>query len=141
MSDVNVMNQGVVAEFRANRGEVGGGFAGYQMILVHNVGRKSGTPRINPMVYQAVGADFAVFASKKGLPAHPDWYHNLMAAPRTVVEVGTATGTETIEVRARETEGEERSRIWEAQKAAMPIFAEYEAVAGRVIPVLLLERI
>jgi deazaflavin-dependent oxidoreductase (nitroreductase family) len=93
------------------------------------------------MVYQAVGKDFAVFAAKRGAPRHPDWYHNLVANPRTVIEVGTETGTETVEVRARETEGEERSRIWEAQKTAMPIFREYEAVAGRVIPVLLLERV
>jgi hypothetical protein len=58
---------------------------------------------------------------------------------RVVAGVGTGTGI--IEVLARETEGEERSRIWAAQKAAMPVFREYEAVAGRVIPVLLLERV
>jgi deazaflavin-dependent oxidoreductase (nitroreductase family) len=92
-------------------------------------------------VYQAVGKDFALFASKRGAPRHPDWYYNLRANPDTVVEVGTATGTEVIEVRAREAEGEERARIWAAQKAAMPVFREYEAVAGRIIPVLLLERV
>ena len=70
------------------------------------------------------------------LPFH--WSH--AAAPRTV-EVGTESGTETLEVRARETEGDERARIWEAQKASMPVFREYKAVAGRDIPVLLLERV
>jgi deazaflavin-dependent oxidoreductase (nitroreductase family) len=112
MPDVNQKNKRVVAEFRANGGKVGGEFAGYVMILVHNIGRKSGRKRINPMVYQAVGENFAVFASKRGATRHPDWYYNLKANPCTIVEVGTETGTETIEVRARETEGEERSRIW-----------------------------
>lgn len=139
--DVNEWNKRVIAEFRSNRGQVGGEYTGYIMILVHHIGRKSGHERINPMVYQPVGKNFAVFASKRGAPHHPDWYHNLKANPDTIVEVGTSTGTETIEVRARETEGEERSRIWNAQKAAMPIFREYEAIAGRIIPVLLLERV
>jgi deazaflavin-dependent oxidoreductase (nitroreductase family) len=141
MPEISPWNEQVVAEFRANRGIVGGGYSGFMMILVHNVGRKSGDKRINPMVYQAVGKDFAVFAAKRGSPRHPDWYYNLKANPRTIVEVGNETGTEIIEVQARETEGEERSRIWEAEKAAMPIFREYEAITERVIPVILLERV
>jgi deazaflavin-dependent oxidoreductase (nitroreductase family) len=140
MAEISPWNEQVVTEFRANCGKVGGGYSGYLMILVHNVGARSGLHRINPLVYQAVGKDFALFASKRGAPRHPDWYYNLRANPDTIVEIGTATGTEMMEVRARETEGEERSRIWEAQKAAMPVFREYEAIAGRVIPVLLLER-
>jgi deazaflavin-dependent oxidoreductase (nitroreductase family) len=138
--EISPWNGWVVDEFRANRGKVGGEYNGFLMILVHHVGAKSGIARINPMVYQAVGDNFAVFASKRGAPRHPDWYHNLMATPRTKVEIGTAAGTEIIEVKARDTEGEEREKIWEAQKAAMPVFREYEAVAGRVIPVVLLER-
>jgi deazaflavin-dependent oxidoreductase (nitroreductase family) len=141
MPEVSPWNERVVTEFRANCGQVGGEYSGYLMILVHNVGARSGRSRINPLVYQAVGKDFALFASKRGAPRHPDWYYNLRANPDTVVEVGTATGTEVIEVRAREAEGEERARIWAAQKAAMPVFREYEAVAGRIIPVLLLERV
>jgi deazaflavin-dependent oxidoreductase (nitroreductase family) len=141
MPEISPWNERVVTEFRANCGQVGGEYSGYLMILVHNVGARSGRSRINPLVYQAVGKDFALFASKRGAPRHPDWYYNLRANPDTVVEVGTATGTEVIEVRAREAEGAERSRIWAAQKAAMPVFREYEAVAGRIIPVLLLERV
>ena len=105
MPEVSPWNERVVTEFRANCGQVGGEYSGYLMILVHNVGARSGRSRINPLVYQAVGKDFALFASKRGAPRHPDWYYNLRANPDTVVEVGTATGTEVIEVRAREAEG------------------------------------
>jgi len=91
---------------------------------------------VNPLGYQAVGDDFAVFASKAGAPTNPDWYHNLLAHPSTTVEVGT----ETIAVRARVASPEERQRIWTAQKAGVPQFAEYEEKTTRQIPVVILER-
>lgn len=141
MAEVSQWNEWVVDEFRANRGKVGQQYDGFLMILVHHTGARSGTARINPLVYQPVGDDFAIFASKRGATRHPDWYHNLKAHPRARVEIGTEAGTETVEVRAREAEGAERERLWEAQKTAMPVFREYEAVAARVIPVLLLERV
>ncbi|WP_369054321.1 nitroreductase/quinone reductase family protein [Kineococcus terrestris] len=129
-------NARVVEEFRANEGRVGGPFQGAPMILVHHRGRKSGVERVSPMVYQPVDGAYAVFASKAGAPTNPDWYHNLLANPGTTVEVGT----ETVPVRARELEGEERTAVWERQKTAMPGFAEYEVKAApRRIPVLLLE--
>lgn len=133
----NDFNQSIIDEFRANGGKVGGSFQGAPMLLLHSIGRRSGAVRVNPVVYQKVGDAWAVFASKAGAPSHPDWYHNLVAQPDTEIEVGS----ETVPVRARESAGEERERIWEAQKAAMPGFAEYEEKAGdRVIPVIVLKR-
>ena len=130
-------NAAVVEEFRANAGRVGGRFEGAPMVLVHHVGRRSGTERVSPVVYQDVDGALAVFASRGGAPTHPDWYHNLLAHPETTVEVGT----ETFPVRVRELAGEERAAVWEEQKALMPGFAEYEvSAAPRQIPVLLLER-
>jgi hypothetical protein len=40
---------------------------------------------------------------------------------------------------ARVVEGDERAEIWERQKANIPQFAEYEKVANRDIPVVILE--
>ena len=141
MSDAGSMhdwNQQIIDEFRANGGKVGGQFEGAPMILVHHKGRKSGTERVNPLVYRPLDdGNFAIFASKAGAPEDPEWYLNLQANPDTTVEVGT----ETIAVRARTAEGAERDAIYEAQKAAMPGFAEYEQKAApRVIPVVVLER-
>jgi deazaflavin-dependent oxidoreductase (nitroreductase family) len=130
-------NAKIIEEFRANAGKVGGPFEGAPMILIHHRGAKTGTPRVNPVVYQPVGDNFAVFASKGGAPENPAWYSNLMTNPETEVEVGT----DTIPVRVRKLTGEERSAIWEKQKKLMPGFAEYEEKSGgREIPVLLLER-
>ena len=138
-SDTNDFNRGVIEEFRANAGKVGGRFEGAPMILVHHFGAKSGTERISPLVYQSVGEDFAVFASKEGAPTDPQWYHNVVAHPAITVEVGN----DTWEVLARVATGDERERIWSKQKQLMPGFADYEERAKgiREIPVLVLERV
>jgi deazaflavin-dependent oxidoreductase (nitroreductase family) len=129
-------NQRIIDEFHANEGKVGGMFKGAPMILVHHRGRKSGEERVNPLVYQPLDGGYAIFASKGGAPAHPDWYLNLLAHPDTTVEVGT----EIVPVTVREAQGDERAQIWDRQKRASPAFAEYETKAApRTIPVIILE--
>jgi deazaflavin-dependent oxidoreductase (nitroreductase family) len=129
-------NEKVIAEFRANQGRVGGPFEGAPMLLLHSTGAKTGTERVNPMMYQAVGDGFAVFASKGGAPTNPDWFHNLRANPQAQIEVGE----ETVDVTARVLDPEEREPIWEEQKARYPGFADYEEKTDRVIPVVMLDR-
>lgn len=129
------MNNGIIAEFRENSGEVGGQFEGAPLVLLHHTGAKSGTERVTPMMYRSEGDGYAVFASKAGAPNNPAWYHNLMAHPETRIEVGS----ETLDVTARVTESDERHRIWEAQKAEYPGFADYEKATDRTIPVVVLE--
>jgi deazaflavin-dependent oxidoreductase (nitroreductase family) len=137
MSDPNDFNTAIIEEFRANGGKVGGGFAGAPMILVHHTGAKSGIERVSPLVYQPDGDRFVIFASKGGAPTHPHWYRNLLANPKTTVEVGT----DVVEVVAYEAEGDERERLWTKQKELMPGFAEYEqkTKGTREIPVIVLE--
>ena len=134
MSDFNAA---IIDEFRANAGKVGGPFEGAPMVLLHTRGARSGAEHVNPLVYQPVGDDLAIFASKGGAPTHPDWYHNLVAHPDVTVELGP----DTVALRARVAEGDERERIWSRQKEVMPGFADYEAKTPRVIPVVILERV
>ena len=154
-------NERIIAEFRANAGFAAwssdeelaagrpvpppvpglGGERGMPLILVHHTGAKTGHARISPLFYLPVGDSWAVFATHGGSPRNPVWYRNLVANPRTVIEVGIeGAGTERVPVVARTTEGAERERIWAAQTALVPKFAEFEAVSGRQIPVVLLER-
>ena len=134
MSDQDDWNAKIIEEFRANGGKVGGPFEGAPLLLLHSTGAKSGAERVTPVMFQAVGDDLAIFASKAGAPTNPDWYHNLMAQPAARVEVGT----ETLAVTARVAEGDERERIWSKQKADYPGFAEYEEKTSRQIPVVVL---
>jgi len=135
MADIVDFNTAIIEEFRAHGGKLSGNFEGAPMLLLHHTGAKSGTERVNPMMYQQVGDALAVFASKAGAPTNPDWYHNLLAHPKTTVEVGA----ETLAVTAREAQGDERSAIWEKQKTDYPGFAEYEEKTSRQIPVVILE--
>lgn len=129
-------NANIIEEFRNNEGRVGGMFEGRPMLLLHHTGARTGTARVNPLTYRAVGDGYAVFASKAGAPTHPDWFHNLLANPETAIEVGT----EIVDVTAWRAEGEERADIWREQMSDFPVFAEYEASAGdREIPVIILE--
>ncbi|MEU5675229.1 nitroreductase family deazaflavin-dependent oxidoreductase [Micromonospora sp. NPDC047762] len=128
-------NDKIIAEFRANGGQVGGQFAGAPLLLLHTVGAKSGQPRLSPMMYQTVDGGYAVFASKGGAPSNPDWYYNLLANPKVQAEIGT----DKIELVARVAAGDERERIWSAQKTAYPGFADYERKTTRQIPVVVLE--
>jgi deazaflavin-dependent oxidoreductase (nitroreductase family) len=141
MSEPTNFNEKIIADFRANNGQVGGPFEGAPMVLVHSRGRKSGQEYINPMMYLASeGSDgtFYVFASKGGAPTNPDWYYNLVAAGEGTVEQGTGTFPVTV----RELDGDERARIYDKQARRYPGFAEYaEKTAGvRTIPVLELTR-
>jgi deazaflavin-dependent oxidoreductase (nitroreductase family) len=136
MSERNEWNRRVIEEFRGNEGKVGGMFEGMPLLLLHHRGAKSGLERVNPLAYQRLGDSVAVFASKGGAPTNPDWYHNLVANPDVTVEVGT----ERYPATARVATGDERERIWSAQKAAYPGFAEYEAKSGRQIPVIVLDK-
>jgi deazaflavin-dependent oxidoreductase (nitroreductase family) len=127
-------NSKIIEEFRANDGKVGGPFEGARLLLLHTVGAKTGQQRVNPMMYQTVPDGYAVFASKGGAPDNPDWYHNLRAHPQVSAEIGTRT----VELKARVAKGAEREKIWEAQKAAHPGFADYEQKTSRQIPVVIL---
>ena len=137
MSEANNWNEKVIADFRANGGQVGGAFEGAPMVLVHHRGRRSGQEYVNPMMYLATergGGSIYVFASKGGAPTNPDWYYNLTAAGAGTVELGTGTFPVTV----REIHGEEHDRIYAEQARRYPGFAEYaEKTAGvRTIPVL-----
>lgn len=129
-------NTSIIEEFRANAGKVGGNFEGAPMVILHTTGARTGEERVHPLVYQPLGEDIAIFASKGGAPSHPAWFHNLVANPEVTVEIGT----DTVPMHARVAEGDERDRIWSRQKQLMPGFADYEANTSRQIPVVVLQR-
>ncbi|MFI6738103.1 nitroreductase/quinone reductase family protein [Nonomuraea sp. NPDC050451] len=127
-------NQQVIEEFRANGGEVGGMFEGTPLVLLTTTGAKTGWRRTNPAVYLRDGERVLVFASNAGGDADPAWYHNLLANPRVVVELGE----ERFAARAVSLEGEERDRLYARQAAINPAFAAYQDKTERVIPVIAL---
>ncbi|MCD6020975.1 MAG: hypothetical protein K0R20_685 [Actinomycetia bacterium] len=133
-------NKGIIEEFRANEGRVGGSFDGATVLLLHTIGRRTGKDHVTPLVYLPDGDRWAVVGSKGGAPADPDWVRNLEANGEATIEVGT----ETIPVRATRIlrGGSEWDDLYARQVARRPGFADYlEKTAGiRTIPVIVLER-
>jgi deazaflavin-dependent oxidoreductase (nitroreductase family) len=134
-NDMNDFNAGVIEEFRANRGKAGGVFEGKPLLLLHNVGARSGTDFVTPLVNLADGDNWVIFASKGGAPNNPGWYHNLKAQPTVSIEIGS----DTVDVTAEEAIGEERDRLWSIQEQQQPQFAEYAQKTDRKIPVIVLK--
>jgi deazaflavin-dependent oxidoreductase (nitroreductase family) len=133
---MEAFNRDLVNEYRANGGTVTGPFAGRPLLLLTTTGARSGEQRTTPLVYTTDGERLVIIASKGGAPSHPAWYHNLTANPEATVELGT----ERFQVRAEVAQGEERDRLFEAQAAQMPNFAEYQQKTSRRIPVVTLQR-
>ena len=129
-------NAPIIEEFRANGGKVSGMFGGMDLLLLTTTGAKSGKVSTIPVAFTKDGDNFVVVASKGGAPNNPDWYHNLVAHPEVMIEVGT----DKVPVRASETKGEERERLFEQHADRYPGFNDYKAKTTRTIPVFILER-
>lgn len=133
-------NETVIAEFRANDGKVAQ-FAGADLVVMHHVGRRSGTEYLAPVVFftqdDASGTMYVV-ASAAGAPRNPQWYDNMTAAGRASVEVGR----ETFDVDVEEITGAHYERVFADMLTTAPDFADYETkIAGaRVMPILTLRR-
>jgi deazaflavin-dependent oxidoreductase (nitroreductase family) len=125
-------NLTVVGTFRANNGRMPNNAP---LLLLTTKGAHSGQTRLSPLAYSRDGDRLVIIASKGGNPKHPDWYHNVVANAEVTVEVGG----EQFHARARVIEGAERQRLFDAQAAVMPNFAEYQERTSRQIPVIVLE--
>jgi len=135
--DIQELNKAIIAEFRANGGNVGGQFKGAPLLLLTTKGAKTGKTRVNPLAYVADGGRHVIIASYAGADSNPPWYHNLIANPAAQVEAKGETFTAT----ASEAPPGERERLWAQHVAARPEFAEYPEKSGRTIPVITLQRI
>ena len=130
-------NKKVIEEFRANKGKVSGHFDNHTLLLLHTTGNKSGKERVNPLVTFENGDGLVIVASNGGSTSAPAWYHNLMAKP----VVGVEYGAETFQAQARVTSEPERTELDGKMEERMAAFSKYKETAGRVIPVISLERL
>ena len=82
------------------------------------------------------GGRYLLVASKGGDPRDPQWCANLRAQPRVTLQDGEAIHTYV----AHEVTEEEREVWWARVVTTQPRYADYAAVAGRRIPLFVLER-
>jgi deazaflavin-dependent oxidoreductase (nitroreductase family) len=134
----NVVTRANVALFRATGGRVASRMPGTKarVLILHHVGRKSGTPRTTPLLYLDDEPNVVVVASKGGTDTHPAWFHNVMAMDTTEVEL---PGVGRRSVKPRVAEGDERERLWRELVGIYQPYAAYQTFTPRQIPVVVLE--
>jgi deazaflavin-dependent oxidoreductase (nitroreductase family) len=137
MPDMKQFNEGVIKDFRANGGKVGGQMENIPLLLVTMKGAKSGRTITLPLAYSKDGNRFVVIASYAGAPHNPSWYHNLVAHPDVTIELGG----EKVPAKASVAQSAERDRLFKQQADQLPIFNEYQQKTTRRIPVIVIERV
>ncbi len=110
---------------------------GATILLLTTVGRSSGNPSTTPLIFGLDGETPVIVASKGGAPEHPGWYRNLRKTPEVEVQIKG----ERFSARARDAQGEERTRLWTMMNGIWPHYDEYQRKTDREIPVVVLERI
>ena len=108
---------------------------GLPVVIVTNVGAKSGKLRKTPLMRVEHEGRYAAVASQGGAPTHPTWFANLKADPHVEMQDGPTKQ----DMVARELSGNERAQWWERAVAAFPPYASYQEKTGREIPVFVLE--
>ena len=109
---------------------------GIQIVRLTTTGRKSGKPRSVLINAFPVDDKHVIVGSNAGDDSHPLWYLNLKANPAVTVDLAGSQFTAV----ARDTQGEERDRLWTEVIAADPSYAEYRKRTKRLIPLVVLER-
>lgn len=133
MADGNPFEDQLIAEMRANHGNVvSGPLAGHPLLIMTSRGAKTGAQRRSILTYHRDGEDYVVAGTAGGSKSDPSWLHNLERDPSVTIEVGNEQfgATATIVDRA------ERDGLWEDHVKALPWFADYPAQTGRVIPIV-----
>jgi deazaflavin-dependent oxidoreductase (nitroreductase family) len=121
--------------YRLSGGRLGATVGQAPVLLLHTTGRKSGQKRTAPLVYLPDGERMIVIGSNAGNDRVPAWALNLKANPDAEVEIGRSR----VPIRARLTEGEERTNLWRRCNDQYAGFDDYEARTDRDIAVFVLE--
>lgn len=136
MSKVNVAIYRWTGGLLGSKWRVGSAFPwGIPVLLLTTTGRKSGHPRVAPLLFIEDDANVIIVASQGGLPNDPLWYKNLQANPDCEVQIKRRK----MKMKARTASTDEREGLWPKLVDHYPDFASYATWTDRVIPVVILE--
>ena len=108
----------------------------FNVVLLSCTGAKSGKPRDIPLLAKSLDGGWVLIASATGKAKNPGWYHNLKAHPHCSLLVPHCGEVPCI---AREAEGAERDRAWQAANTQYSGYAAvYQKRTQRRIPVMIL---
>jgi deazaflavin-dependent oxidoreductase (nitroreductase family) len=120
--------------YRRNSGEgLGGTFQKRPVALLTTTGRKTGEPRVSPLLYLRDGDRVIVVASRGGSDKNPMWYLNLKANPKVSVQIKK----EVLDLTARDATDQERDRYWPQLVKMYPSYDDYQSRTDRQIPIVI----
>jgi deazaflavin-dependent oxidoreductase (nitroreductase family) len=109
--------------------------AGLPVVRITTTGRRSGQPRLAPLIAVPIGDDLALLGTNFGGASTPAWVHNLLAEPRATA----AYRDHEVEVVARSATPEEFEQIFATGGGLYGGYEKYrEWVTGRDIEVFVL---
>ena len=103
--------------------------------MLTTTGRKTGQPRVSPLLYLRDGDTVIIAASRSGSDKNPMWYLNLKANPKVKVQIKD----DLRDLRAREANEAERQHYWPKLVAMYPSLEDYQSWTDRVIPLVICE--
>jgi F420H(2)-dependent quinone reductase len=119
--------------YQRSNGKLGGTFQKAPVALLTTTGRKTGEPRVSPLLYLREGDRVILGASRGGSDKNPLWYLNLKANPKVSVQIKD----ETLSLTARDASEAERKQYWPKMVAMYPSFDDYQSWTDRVIPIVI----
>jgi deazaflavin-dependent oxidoreductase (nitroreductase family) len=122
--------------YRMSGGRLGGTFLqGAPVALLTTTGRKSGQPRVSPLLYLRDGDRVVLVASQGGRANNPMWYLNLKANPKVSVQIKK----EVLHLTARDATEAERTQYWPRLVDMYSSFEDYQSWTDRIIPIVICE--
>ena len=120
---------------RISGGRLGSKLGTQTILILHTVGRKSGLARAVPIAYFDYMDKYLLVASNWGKDKQADWFVNLKKEPHATIEVRGKT----IEVTARDVQGDEYAGLWKFATERHPQYLDYQKMTHRRIPIVLLD--
>ena len=120
--------------YKKTNGKIGGKFLqGAPVALLTTTGRKTGEPRVSPLLFWREGNRIVLIASQGGAATNPMWYLNLKANPDVTVQIKD----EVLTLTARDATEAERAEYWPKMAKMYSSFDDYQSWTDRVIPVVI----
>ena len=124
-----------VLVIRLSCGRIGSQLGTQAILLLHSRGHRSGKQHVTPIAYFQTEGFYFLIGSNWGKEQNAGWFFNLMAQPRTVVEVKGKK----IPVEAHQAEGPEYDRLWKYAIEHHPPYLHYMEMTKRHIPIVVLK--
>ena len=122
--------------YESSGGTEGTTLRGLPVVIVTNIGRRTGAIRKTPLMRVVDGKSYILVGSMGGAPKHPVWYYNLKENPNVEIR----DGVHVYKMRVREVkDSQERQRLFQIAVEAFPPYEEYQQKTERLIPFFLAE--